>query len=191
MNAIGNICLSIMPLFFLTTCRFSNFYEDPDDPGLSRFTARGYNVSSCYINGMAYASEGLEHSLLYKNSSGTTVDTLTFEWRNLYPSNPGQNYYNSIPISYQWQVPATFDKKDLLALNGKKIENAVLLSPLSSQYQLTGKGSLYFVSVTQAMRDTTARYIKLSGLFDGNIGDSLQITKGRFDFEIDEKNLNF
>jgi hypothetical protein len=56
---------------------------------------------------------------------------------------------------------------------------------------LRGMGTLYFVSVNEGLFESNEKYIKLSGLFDGNIGDSIVITKGRFDFQISEKTLNF
>jgi hypothetical protein len=61
----------------------------------------------------------------------------------------------------------------------------------TSQNKLSGVATLYFVTVTEVMESSNQKYIKMSGLFDGNIGDSIFISKGRFDFEIDEGRLNF
>jgi hypothetical protein len=61
----------------------------------------------------------------------------------------------------------------------------------SSSNTISGSANLYFVTVTENLAHLPQKYIKLSGLFDGNIGDSVHITKGRFDFEVDESNLNF
>jgi hypothetical protein len=35
------------------------------------------------------------------------------------------------------------------------------------------------------------KYFVLSGLFDANIGDSIFVSKGRFDFEFNPGSLNF
>jgi hypothetical protein len=49
-----------------------------------------------------------------------------------------------------------------------------------------GTSNLYFIKIHL---DTSALYF--SGLFDGKIGDSIVITKGRFDFKIDKNAINF
>lgn len=64
MNYFKNFRLFLIPLVFLTTkCQFSNFYPDPDDQGLSRFTSRGYNVASTYINERPYRNTGSYYPL--------------------------------------------------------------------------------------------------------------------------------
>jgi hypothetical protein len=61
----------------------------------------------------------------------------------------------------------------------------------SSLKAISGTANLYFVSVNEDLSYPPQKYIRLSGLFDGNIGDTVLITKGRFDFEVNENNLNF
>jgi hypothetical protein len=176
--------LSIIPLVFLTTCHIWNFYPDTDDPGLSRFTSRGYNVSTSYINGSTYMNTGSFDPLLYKDSTGNSVDTLRFSW------SLASNSFNY--ISFLLPVPQSFNKTSLLAFNRQRFLNSVPITLRDSSFKtITGLGSLYFVSVTESGSDPAQKYIKLSGLFDGNIGDSVNITKGRFDFEIKESTLNF
>lgn len=183
--------LSFIPLFFLTTCRFWNFYNDPDDPGLSRFTSRGYNIATSYINGRPFKNMGPYYPLLHKDSTGNTIDTLEFTWM-LYPndtSNINASYKN---ISFSLPVTASFTKNDFLAFNGHRFLNSVPVTLQDSSSKIiSGIGSLYFVSVSENVASPNYRYIKLSGLFDGKIGDSVFITKGRFDFEIGENTLNF
>ena len=61
----------------------------------------------------------------------------------------------------------------------------------TSLNKLSGVGTLYFVKVTEKQGYSNQKSINLSGLFDANIGDSILITKGRFDFDIEEDRLNF
>jgi len=191
MNYFKNFRLFLIPLVFLTTkCQFSNFYPDPDDQGLSRFTSRGYNVASTYINERPYRNTGSYYPLLQKDSTGSTIDTLQFKWQ-LYPNDPVfiQPAYRN--ISFTMPVPQSFNKTSLLAFNRQRFLNseAVTLED-STGKMITGTATLYFVSVTEAIL-SDQKYIQLSGLFDGNIGDSVFIKKGRFDFEINESSLNF
>lgn len=182
---------SFIPLFFLTTCHFSVFYPDTDDRGLSRFTSRGYNVASAYINNRPFRNTGPFAPLLHKDSTGNPVDTLVFTW-GLYPNDTVRvtSAYNN--ISFVMPVPQSFNKTSLLAFNGQRFLNSIPVTIQdTSMKTLSGMGTLYFVSVTEGLFDSNEKYIKLSGLFDGNIGDSIIITKGRFDFQISEKTLNF
>lgn len=183
--------LAFIPLFFLTTCNIWNFYPDADDPGLSRFTSRGYNIASSYINGKSFINTGSYNPLLHKDSTGNAVDTLLFNWA-LFPNDVGysRSAYNN--ISFLLPVSQSFNKTNLLAFNGLRFLNSIPLTIQDSSMKIiTGTGSLYFVSVSESTTGSNQKYIILSGLFDGNIGDSVMITKGRFDFEIDENSLNF
>jgi hypothetical protein len=183
--------LSFIPLFFLTTCHFWNFYPDADDQGLSRFTSRGYNIATGYINGRPFMNAGPYNPLLYKDSTGNSTDTLQFRWE-LYPNDTVSTRSAYRSISFLMPVPQFFNKTNLLAFNGQRFLNSVPLAIQdTSMKTMTGIATLYFVSVSEVLFDSNDKYIKLSGLFDGNIGDSVIITKGRFDFEISEKTLNF
>lgn len=56
------------PLFMATECRRNYFFPDPDDNGLSRFTSRGYNVATAYINDAPLVNIASYYSLLQKDS---------------------------------------------------------------------------------------------------------------------------
>lgn len=185
------IHLFFIPLFFLSTCNVSRFYPDPDDQGLSRFTARGYNVASEYVNGIAYSNTGSYNPLLQKVTTGSLIDTLQFGW-SLYPTgvhNTNDVYGN---IRFSLPISQSFSKTNLLGLNGQRFINSVpfiLIDTLS--YISRGTATLYFVAITSEKSSNNEKYVRLSGLFDGNIGDTVLVTKGRFDFEIQESKLNF
>ena len=125
MNYFKNFHLFLIPLVFLTTkCQFSNFYPDPDDQGLSRFTSRGYNVASTYINERPYRNTGSYYPLLKKDSTGNSIDTLQFTWQ-LYPNDPLFMFPPYDNISFHLPVPETFNKNNLLAFNGQRFLNSV------------------------------------------------------------------
>lgn len=190
MNHFKSFHLLFTSLFFLTTCHLNYFYPDPDDPGLSRFTSRGYNVASVYINDRPFKNNGLFYPLLQKDSTGNSIDTLKFKW-NLYPNDSAFliSAYNN--ISFHIPVPASFNKNNLLAFDGQRFLNSIPVTLQdSSSKVMSGTATLYFVSVKEE-KISDKNYIKLSGLFDGNIADSIRITNGRFDFEVSEETLNF
>lgn len=190
MKYFKTLHLSFIPLFFLTTCHFSSFYPDPDDQGLSRFTSRGYNVASSYINAVPFRNEGSYYPLLQKDSTGNSIDTLRFTWA-LHLNDSGRVIRSFDTISFLLPVSQSFNKTNLLAFSGQRFLNSVPVTlQNSSSKTISGMGTLYFVSVSEGLL-SDQKYIKLSGLFDGNIGDSVLITKGRFDFEINENSLNF
>ena len=191
MNYSKNFHLFFIPLVFLTTCHFSNFYPDPDDPGLSRFTSRGYNVATTYVNGKSFVNTGSFTPILQKDSTGSTVDTLHFKW-NIYRNDSTYLKSGYQSISFLLPVPSVFNKTNLLAFNGQRFLNSVPVTLQDSSLRnFSGIATLYFVSVSETNYSSNQKYIKLSGIFDGNIGDSIHITKGRFDFEIYEDYLNF
>lgn len=188
------IILLCCSLSIYTECRRNNFFPDPDNPGLSRFTSRGYGVASNYINGKSFINTASNFPLLQKDSTGNSIDTLTFKW-SIFPNDYGINntsiYQN---IAFLIAVPQSFNKNDLLGFNGQRFLNshvAVQIQRDSLLTTISGLSNLYFVSITEDLSNPLGRNIKLSGLFNGNIGDSVSITNGRFDFEIPENQLNF
>ena len=192
MKYLKALRFSFFPIFFLTTCHgVWNFYPDADDHGLSRFTSRGYNIASCYLNDTAYVNNGSFYPLLQKDSSASSIDTLQFKWPLLAHStfDMFSRYHD---IAFLLPIPQSFNKSNLLEFNGQRFLNSVPVTLTdTSQNKLSGVATLYFVTVTEALDRSNRKYIKMSGLFDGNIGDSISISKGRFDFEIYEGNLNF
>ncbi|HLY71689.1 MAG TPA: hypothetical protein VKR53_18275 [Puia sp.] len=84
---------------------------------------------------------------------------------------------------------------DFLALNGQRISsntNKIAIEAFNDTTfeLLSGTGNIYFVKIN--IEDATGeRKIAFCGLFDGTIGDSILITKGRFDFNIPATNFNF
>ena len=178
-----------------TQCRRDYFFPDPDDPGLSRFTSRGYEVATNYINGRAFINGGGYYlPPIHKDSTGNAIDTLSFTW-GIQP-NDSSGFYGSpySNISFLLPVIEPFRVNDLLAFNGRRFSNPTIVNIQKIQdtsfKTLSGTANLYFVKVTEST-SSSDKYIELSGLFDGNIGDSVLITKGRFDFEINEADLNF
>jgi hypothetical protein len=89
-------------------------------------------------------------------------------------------------------VAKSFTIRDLLALNGQQLNantNSVVL--FSYNKILSGNSNIYFVRINWNLSNSTKNQIIISGLFNANIGDSILITKGRFDFLVSTDNLNF
>ncbi|TMI69588.1 MAG: hypothetical protein E6H09_19300 [Bacteroidetes bacterium] len=95
----------------------------------------------------------------------------------------------SIPIK------KNFSKSDLLNFNGKifPVDSTTVIVSLSQYEQpnmgssISGTGEIHFVKVNFGSTD---RDFTIAGLFEGNIGGSVLITKGRFDYTITEQDHN-
>ncbi|HTB51920.1 MAG TPA: hypothetical protein VK718_04025 [Ferruginibacter sp.] len=209
-NKYSVYAIAALLIFCVTGCikEPRNYYADEDDPGLSRLTSHGYNVVTNYINGVPYVNPyagynyGNQIPTLSKITTSSTYDTLSLSWNvelnNTAADNAGYVYnsgnYNS--ISLLMPIPKNFSRTDLLSLNGQSFSsntdavwvNAYHDTPPYYDTTLTGVANIYFVSVYPSESSPS---IVLSGLFNGNIGDSVLLTKGRFDFVIPVDNLNF
>lgn len=190
-------------IIFLSGCIKRNFFPDEDDPGLSRLTSYGFNIATAYINLVPYINPykktifgGANYEpTLRKVFSTTAFDTLSLSWPieiNDSDVNYNQPYQN---ITLQLPVLKSFTQQDLLALNGKRFSsnnNTIIIQSYSNQPNaLIGLSDIYFINInTDPSYSSPTRYI-ISGLFNGNIGDSIHITKGRFDFEISSDKMNF
>ncbi len=190
----ASVCIIIISM---SSCNKRNFYPDPDDPGLSILSSYGFNIASLYINKVPYVNpykRGIIGGIvnyaptLQKVHTGSTLDTLSLSWH--IEKNDNSTGYNSPYQNVTLLIPVSksFSVNDLIALSGKKFpENANAIA-VNSFYNPRDQGTsnLYFIKISS---DTSALY--LSGLFDGKIGDSIVISKGRFDFKIDKAAINF
>lgn len=201
-NIIALFCC--LSLFFMS-CNKRNFFPDPDDPGLSLLTSRGYNIVTMYINNVPYINSyrkpifgGINNTLpiITRRITNSVLDTLQISWQieiNDTTSRYNQSY-NS--ISLLLPISKSFSAQDFLAMNGKRLptdSNAIAVNYFyNSQDTLTGKSNIYFIKIKyNSSVNTSNSTYSLSGLFNGNIGDSILITKGRFDFEIDADQIQF
>ena len=187
-------------------CGKRNFFPDEDDPGLSRLTSRGYNIATMYINNVPYINPykkplfggGVMNRLptIDLISTNSTFDTLNISWR--IEINDSSVSYNQPYQSISLLIPVSkgFTAHDFLAMNGRKFpldSNAIAINSFYNYSdKLAGKSNLYFINISYNLppNSSTGTY-SLSGLFNGNIGDSILITKGRFDFAIDADKVNF
>jgi hypothetical protein len=196
------ILISCVLLFCLAGCKKRNFFPDEDDPGLSILTSYGYNVATNYINDKPYINpffgviNGNSHLFLQKIITNSTFDTLSLSWQiqphdiSMISSSPYQN------ISLLMPIPKSFSQDDFLALSGRRFSsnnNTILINAFLSYPHdiLSGLSNIYFVKINVNGLNSSTKNFIISGLFDGNIGDSIVVTKGRFDFEIPASSLNF
>jgi hypothetical protein len=188
-----NSMLLIALILFFSSCAKRNFFPDEDDPGLSRLTFYGYNIATNYINGVAYINpfrgslRGNSLPTLTEIHTNNDFDTLRLSWRIERNDSIGYNapYKN---ISLLMPVSKNFGVRDFIAMSGKRFSPNTNSIVLNSNYPdtIAGLSNLYFIKITM---DTN--YLSFSGLFDGSIGDSIFITKGRFDFKIESDAVNF
>ena len=176
-------------VFLITGCIKRTFYPDVDDPGLSRFTAHQYNVGTAYIKGEAYINywpsnssflSTLPYPILSKIPTNSSSDTLNFSWRIELKDTSKASPNDYEDISIQMPIEKTFSLNDLLAWNGEQLTNDMNTLVLydKNRKQLKGTANIFFVKI----ENSSAGYLYVSGLFNGNIGDSILITKGRFDY---------
>lgn len=191
--------------FLLAGCGKRNFFPDEDDPGLSLLTSRGYNIATMYINNVPYINtyqKGLLGGIINSVptvtliSTGGISDTLSISWE--IKRNDSSNVYNQSyhSISLLLPVPENFTSYDFLAMTGQRFannNNAITLNSfVNYPDSLHGSSNIYFVKIQYLNSPaTSSKTYSFSGLFDGNIGDSILITKGRFDFEIDASQIKF
>ena len=192
-------------IMLLIGCGKRNFFPDGDDPGLSRLTSRGYNIATVYINNVPYINVyrkrlfgGITNSLPTVNriSTNSAFDTLSISWQ--IEINDNSDSYNQPYHSISLLIPVSknFTAHDLLAMNGKRFASDTNAIAINSFYNypasLAGRSNLYFIKVDYNFppNGPSATY-SFSGLFDGKIGDSILITKGRFDFKIDANQIHF
>jgi hypothetical protein len=189
----------------LSGCGKRNFFPDEDDPGLSRLTSRGYNIATMYINKVPYINlyqkplfGGVTNRVPTINLIATngTFDTLNISWE--IEINDSSNSYNQPYHSISLLIPVSknFTAHDFLAMNGERFpfdSNAIAINSFDNYRDtLSGKSNLYFININYNLppNNSIGTY-SISGLFNGNIGDSILITKGRFDFSIDANKVNF
>jgi hypothetical protein len=195
--------LGFITLLFMS-CEKRNFFPDPDDPGLSRLTSRGYNIITMYINNVPYINP--YHKVLFgganslptitKKSTNSTLDTLQISWPiEINDTSTSSNTrYGS--ISLLLPVSKNFSARDFVSMSGKRFApdtNAIAINYFNNlQGMAKGKSNLYFIDIKyNTVGNGSEHKYSFSGLFDGNIGDSILITKGRFDFEIDASQIQF
>lgn len=202
MKTIKFLLIMIITQLLLAGCVKRNFFPDEDDPGLSLLTSHGFNIASSYINKVPYINPyhntifGINNYLpaLHKTITNSGLDTLTLSWK-IEPNDSSLIYnakYQSITLLMP--VPKIFTQNDFLQLKGQRFSSNTNKINIQSNYylfnQLSGTSNIYFVEIKKDNSVDPKNYI-ISGLFDGNIGDSILITKGRFDFEIAAGSLNF
>ncbi|MEO6838062.1 MAG: hypothetical protein ABI261_02635 [Ginsengibacter sp.] len=194
--------LPFLLVFSLAGCQKRNYFPDQDDPGLSRFTSYGFNIGTFYLNNVPYINpfrgfvSGNSIPTISKIITNSTLDTLNLSWQ-IGINNNGDAEYNSPyqMVSLLMPVPKSFTKADFIAMSGQQFASNTNEVILQASYYggdtLSGLSNIYFVKINLNGPNDSTIYLELSGLFNGNIGDSILITKGRFDFQIDESSLNF
>lgn len=200
------ILLQLSLILFSACNQRRNFFEDADDPGLSRLTSRGYDIVTLYLNDSAYINP-YEHYYLGGSSNSevniekilttSDKDTLRISWEIQYADGTDRSF-GFYDLSLLIPVAKTFNQNDFQNWEGKRLPYD---EPLDVTLQLnrnngslnapdTGMASIYFLKISpRENQNNTGTYL-FSGIFEGNAGNN-SVTKGRFDFFVDKGSLNF
>lgn len=208
--------LTFLLVLTISGCAKRNYFPDPDDPGLSRFTSYGFDIGTFYLNDTPYinsflgSTRGNSIPTLTKIVTSSAFDTLMLSW-DIGINDNGNADFNSPyqTISLLMPIPKSFTKADFIAMSGQRfIYNVTSLQTpyYYNDNDLSILPNIYFVKINPIQfNGSTTTSLELSGLFNCKIyiprfigdslitviSDSLIITKGRFDFKIDESSLNF
>src|SRR5579875_1988593 len=115
-------------LCVITACYKRNFYEDPNNPGLSRFTSRDYDVASAYINNQPWVTgyfnnfKGPYPSYILLNRDTTAKDTLNIIWQGNFDNDTvfaSKSWYRYRNVIVSIPVNKGFSVNDFLSWNGK------------------------------------------------------------------------
>ena len=181
-------------MLILSSCIKQKFYPDPDDAGLSRFTSKKFHTGTCYINEIPYINywqnggigiAPLPFPKMTKFGSGSPADSLEFSWPIGINKNNKFTNGKYQRISIRLPIPQTFSRDDLIAWNDKRFGADV--ATLYLDYDKKGRANIYFVKISPPA--TGNDFWLMTGLFDGNIGDSIVIKKGRFDYYVEVEGL--
>ena len=183
-------------LLLLACQKKPDFFPDPYNEGLSRFTSRDYNVASVYVNDSAWVSDlynWQSMTIRLDTINNPTTDTLIVSWAGAFDTSTTHSVSLST-INFVLPVKKNFTRTDFLNWKGKLFPNDSVTQVgielddfpdfISNNHrQLIGDGKIYFVSMIYESNGGVA----ISGLFEGNIGDSIILRKGRFDFFVSSR----
>lgn len=195
MKNIRKFTLSFFVLIAFSGCLKQRFLPDPHNPGLNRLTDKQTNTGTCYINDVPYINYWPESGFslgwgpshfpqLSRVISANAPDSIDLSWRIGKRVNEKfiQGDYNDIIIRVPALQGATLG--NFLSWNGKRFSSNEC-SLYMNYYSLKGTANIYFVKISTRQNDSS--FLNISGLFDGNVGDSIIIKKGRFDYVVERK----
>ncbi len=197
MKNLTYITCLISLVFIFSRCQKQRFLPDPHNPGLSMLTDQQTNTGTCYINDVAYINYwpaagygigwgGSPYPRLSKVTTTNAPDSIELSWQIGLRVNGKfeTGAYNNIAIRIPALQGATFE--NFWGWNEKRFssDECALYINYST---LKGTANIYFVKITTS--NGSRDYLNISGLFDGNIGDSILVKKGRFDFTVETSGL--
>ena len=192
MKILKNIFLGAALMICVAGCIKQTFIPDTDNPGLSRFTSKDFNSGTCYINDTPYINywrtppvfngRNFIPQLIKMNTAGNT-DTLDFKWELTIKkgNDSGDGNYRSIKLRIP--VKKSFSRDDFLKMSG--MQSASDNNTLVLNDSLTGTANIYFVNIRMDLSGN----LYASGLFNGQIGDSIFVKSGRFDYLLSTVNF--
>lgn len=197
MKNIKNFALSFFVLIVFSGCLKQRFLPDPYNPGLNRLTDKQTNTGTCYINDVPYINYwpssgfgigwgGSPYPRLRKVTTTNAPDSIDLSCQIGLRVNGKfeAGAYQNIAIRIPALQGATFE--NFWRWNEKRFSSDECALYLNYS-TLRGTANIYFVKITTS--NGSRDYLNISGLFDGNIGDSILVKKGRFDFTVETSGL--
>lgn len=169
----------------LTSCTMNHtrFFEDNEAENLSVFTDKGFNVMSCYIDGIPYKTNdrktytgwggGRSYEIYLRKMVSDTADALHFSWGNI-----------KLVLVKEKFVIADFNQ-----LEGQRI----VVNGANGYFQVgpeQGTGTIYFHKATLAEVATGGFGGHIAGLFEITTPSTV-VTNGRFDHSLETENTWF
>ncbi len=195
-------------IIILNSCKdnLTEFFEDPQKNGVSIFSNKGFNLLTCYVNGVPWKTKdrivtnfgGMYTEIeIDKLQTNTTKDTLIFTW--LGTKDTLSNYKS---LALRIAVDSSFSSKDFKGnFEGKRIVidssiNGYFTTNLNTQFSnrdipnVKGNGVILFQTASIDKSSSQNNANNIAGLLSAKIGNN-NITDGRFDHALNIVSINF
>lgn len=188
----------ILVMTLLSSCLKQRFFPDPYDPALSMLSSKQFQTGTCYINDIAYInywtgfsfSGSIPYPTIAIYHQPGLPDSIDFSWP-IRQKNKDRNTFDALnQITFRIPASPDFSETNIAGWSDRRFDPGSCALYLNHG-RMAGTGGIYFIK-SRGNRDDPgssglSTYYYISGLFEGVIGDTIKITKGRFDFVVVKK----
>lgn len=209
---ILNVAIAVAVVLFLESCYLEeNFIPDPSDPRLPKYTENGNQVGGALVNGLAWKTD-YQVGFNYTNTSFYFIqyssgDSVTLRIEGIFMEGKSKDRpLDFVVVLKNRRLEKLEDIKNFagqtLVLDGSSayamIDNGFLTIGDSVEYYYGGTGEITFQAVKPVTRITLSRQnggeryhpLIVAGKFEFHFEqDSIDVTLGRFDFQINDDEL--
>lgn len=190
---------TVFILIFLSACLESDlqrsiFFEDPEFPGLPKYSEWGYNTFGAYFDGQPFISNNAETPITVVDQNENTSFRFSGQ-RGLSNFGTGESF--SISFTLAEMHPETYE--DLVVLHNSSWNLAnenvevIVIEGHSRDTLDVLNGSLTFRRAQYLIVDQKAEEVILSGVFEFQAvrqGVLVTVSNGRFDVGVDDDNFS-